>query len=195
MVYLKWISTLPMLTILALNYLGTGRAGITQKNERMATSFISVVIPAIFLNDAVDDVPTADAVPTTRDNLEIPKFQKSYYCWNRNVLATVLFLCVGLVVLIVNTDYFNTFEMLCHIHAMPHCHQTLHLDVGQFNTVVVPLILATGLLTLVPQLSEWLNGPLKYHEQIVKDENRQLKRETSRGKEKDLVGFANTTTT
>ena len=165
MTHLRWFSLLPLLSIVVLNYIGTGKAGLTsQKDDNVTTSIISVVCPTCYSDDPA---------------LAMPTFQKFYYPWNRNVLAAVLFLCVGLVTFMVNTEFVDQFDWFCHIHSMPDCPATLYLSVYQFNTILLPVFISTGLLTVIPQFcdpSAWINRPLKYQEKIVRTAKGRYKR-------------------
>ena len=160
-VYLKSISIIPMVAILLLNFLGTGRAGMTEISERIATCFISNVIPAVFVNDAVETSANEESLL----NRDIPKFQQHYYNWNRNAVTLVLLFSIIFVIVIVNTDYFDTFDIFCHLHAMPNCPNKLRLDDFQFNTILIPLLFSTGLCSMLFQMC--LKKLLKFDEKLV----------------------------
>lgn len=161
-VYLKSISFIPIVAILIINFLGTGRAGMKEISERIATCFISNVIPAVFVNDAVETSANEESV----SNRDIPKFQEHYYNWNRNVVTLVSFFSIVLIIVMVNTDYFDAFDIFCHLHAMPNCPNKLHLDDFQFNTILIPLLFSTGLCSMLFQ--RCLKRLLKYDEKLVR---------------------------
>jgi hypothetical protein len=153
-----------MFAILLANYLGTKHCGITDTGYRVATAAISVVIPAVLVG--------GDA--------NAPRIQQSYYRWNRNVLATILFMCVGLITSMVNTTYVDHVIPFCHIHALWWCKiAPLCMTGEQFNMIILPLLICSGLITLLPQFCSpraWINLPLKYEEQIVVDEEGNFRR-------------------
>ena len=165
--HLRWFATVPMLAILLANYLSTKHCGITDTGDRVATAAISVVIPSVFVDD-------------DHAILVLPRIQQSYYRWNRNVLATILFMCVGLITSMVNTTYVDHVIPFCHIHALVWCRiAPLHMTGEQFNMIILPLLICSGLITLLPQFCSpraWINLPLKYEEQIVKDGEGNIKR-------------------
>ena len=120
---LGWWSVLPIITTAAIIYKLTAWAGITARNDRMLTTFLSLLVPAVFVREYSDD------------GLSLPAIQKFYYKGNRLVMATIIGSCLTVVTILLNLGY----------HVTP-----LALTVTKFNSIILPMALIFGLFTLVP---------------------------------------------
>ena len=92
------------------------------------------------------------------NKLAMPTVQHTHYAWNRVLLTLILFLSNGLVTLLLNTKFVKHLPDL--------------MPVLQFNTTLVPLVLAPGIISLMPVVcgkSAGINKPLKYEEKISVD--------------------------
>ena len=143
--YLRWFALLPLAVILVTNFYLAQKAGITASDDKLITAAISVMIPAVYVyND--------------NNKLAMPTIQQTYYAWNRVLITLILFLSNGLVTLLLNTKF---------VEHLPDL-----MPVLQFNTTLVPLVLAPGIISLMPMVcgkSAWINKPLKYKEKISVD--------------------------